>query len=222
MLMLLPIVCGVMSAVDRGLLRSLELKDYQGALSDYNQVIKLEPNNPQHYVDRGVVHHKLQDYTAALSDYNQAVAKDEKFWSAYAYIGLIKYEKGDVLGAIAQWQKAVKINGNAAEAQLAMAVALYAQGEQQKSLSMALAALRLDKRYADVEYLKENLWGDRLIADAQKLLSHPSVQEPIPLMSKYDNLFLYKEPIPLLTSCTTARNQVYCEYVKLKPSIYRL
>ena len=153
-----------------------ELKDYQGALSDYNQLIKLEPNNPQHYYKRGVIHHKLQDYAAALSDYNQAVAKDEKFWSAIANIGLIKYEKGDVQSAIAQWQQAVKINSNAPEPQLAIAVALYAQGEQQKSLNMAQAALRLDKRYGDVAFLKQNLWGDRLIADAQKLLSHPSVQ----------------------------------------------
>ena len=153
-----------------------DLKDYQGALSDYNQAIKLEPNNPMLYYKRGVVHHKLQDYTAALSDYNQAVAKDEKLWSVIAKIGHIKYEKGDVQGAIAQWQQSVKINSNAAEPQMAIAVALYAQGEQQKSLSMAQAALRLDKRYADVAFLKENLWGDRLIADAQKLLSHPSIQ----------------------------------------------
>ena len=153
-----------------------DLKDYQGALSDYNQVIKLEPNNPMLYYKRGVVHHKLQDYTPALSDYNQAVAKDEKLWSAYANIGHIKYEKGDVQGAITQWQQSVKINSNAAEPQMAIAVALYAQGEQQLGLSMAQAALRLDKRYADVAFLKENLWGDRLIADAQKLLSHPSVQ----------------------------------------------
>ena len=153
-----------------------DLKDYQGALSDYNQAIVLEPNNPQRYFERGVVHHKLRDYTAALSDYNQAVAKDEKFWSAIANIGHIKYEKGDVQSAIAQWQQAVKINSNAPEPQLAMAVALYAQGEQQKSLNMAQAALRLDKRYGDVAFLKQNLWGDRLIADAQKLLSHPSIQ----------------------------------------------
>jgi hypothetical protein len=53
---------------------------------------------------------------------------------------------------------------------------LYAQGEQQKSLSMAQTALSLDKRLADVDYLKQNLWGDRLIADAQKLLSHPKLQ----------------------------------------------
>lgn len=49
---------------------------------------------------------------------------------------------------------------------------------------MAQAALRLDKRFADVKFLKENLWGDilrcaamrlRLVADIQKLLEHPAL-----------------------------------------------
>src|SRR5579883_1151420 len=153
-----------------------ELKDYRLALLDYNQAIKLQPNNAQYYFDRGVIHHELQDYTAALSDYNQAVAKDEKFWSASVNIGYIKYEKGDVQGAIEQWRQSVKINSNEAEPQMALAVALYAQGEQQKGLSMAQTALHLDKRFANVAFLKQNLWGDRLIADAQKLLSHPKLQ----------------------------------------------
>ncbi len=153
-----------------------QLKDYRLALLDYNQAIKLQPNNAQYYFDRGVIHHELQDYTAALSDYNQAVAKDEKFWSASVNIGYIKYEKGDVQGAIEQWRQSVKINSNEAEPQMALAVALYAQGEQQKGLNMAQAALRLDKRFANVAFLKDNLWGFRLVADAQKLLSHPSIQ----------------------------------------------
>ncbi|MDF5717653.1 MAG: trypsin-like peptidase domain-containing protein [Rhizonema sp. NSF051] len=162
--------------LNRGLVHQLELKDYQAALLDYNQVIKLQPNNPQGYFSRGVVHHQLRDYTAALSDYNQAVAKDEKFGAAIANIGHIKYEKGDIQGAISQWQQSVKIDSSAAEPLLAIAVALYTQGEQQLGLNMAQVALRLDKSWADVAFLKENLWGDRLVADAQKLLSHPSLQ----------------------------------------------
>ena len=50
------------------------------------------------------------------------------------------------------------------------------RGEEQKALNMAQAALRVNKTWADVAVLKQNLWGTRLVADAQKLLSHPSVQ----------------------------------------------
>ncbi len=37
---------------------------------------------------------------------------------------------------------------------------------------MGEAALRIDKRFADVAFLKENLWGDRLLADTKKFLQY--------------------------------------------------
>ncbi|MFN6519023.1 MAG: tetratricopeptide repeat protein [Nostoc sp. CreGUA01] len=153
-----------------------QLKDYQAALTDYNQVIKLQPDNANAYFSRGVVYQKQGNNNAALSDYNQALTKDAKLAPAIINIGYIKYENGDVEGAIQQWEKAVQINSTLAEPQMALAVALYAKGEQQKALKMAQAALRLDKSFADVEVLKRNLWRTRLVAEAQKLFSHPSIQ----------------------------------------------
>ena len=41
---------------------------------------------------------------------------------------------------------------------------------------MAKAALKIDRRYADLDFLKDNLWGDRLLADAKPLLELPAVQ----------------------------------------------
>ncbi|RCJ26556.1 hypothetical protein A6S26_14225 [Nostoc sp. ATCC 43529] len=153
-----------------------ELKNYQLALVDYNQVIKLQPDNANVYFERGVIYQKQGNNNAALSDYNQALAKDAKLAPAIINIGYIKYEKGDVEGAIQQWQKAVEINGKLAEPQMALAVALYAKGEQQKALNMAQAALGLDKSFADVEVLQQNLWGTRLVDEARKLLTTPSIQ----------------------------------------------
>ncbi|MBD2514567.1 tetratricopeptide repeat protein [Nostoc sp. FACHB-973] len=153
-----------------------QLKDYQAALTDYNQVIKLQPDNAEGYFLRGVVYQKQGNDNAALSDYNQALTKDAKLAAAIINIGYIKYENGDVDGAIRQWEKAVQINSSLAEPQMALAVALYAKGEQQKALNMAQATLRLDKSWADVEVLKQNLWGTRLIDEARKLLATPSIQ----------------------------------------------
>ncbi|MFN6519020.1 MAG: tetratricopeptide repeat protein [Nostoc sp. CreGUA01] len=153
-----------------------ELKNYQLALADYNQVIKLQPDNAQVYAARGIIYQIQRNDRAALSDYNQALTKDGKLALAIINIGYIKYEKGDIEGAIQQWEKAVEINSKLAEPQMALAVALYAKGEQQKALNMAQAALRLDKSWADVEVLKQNLWGTRLIDEARKLLVNPSIQ----------------------------------------------
>ena len=41
---------------------------------------------------------------------------------------------------------------------------------------MVETALKLDEQFADLEHLKKNLWGERLLADAQKLLSTPTIK----------------------------------------------
>ena len=153
-----------------------ELKDYQAALADCNQAIKVQPNDAVGYYCRGVVYQKQGDDNTALLEYAQALAKNEKLAAANAKIGYIKYERGDVEGAIQEWQKAVQIDSDVTGAQLALAVVLHSRAEQQKALNMAQATLRLDKTLADVEVLKQTLWGKKLIAEGEKLLSHPNIQ----------------------------------------------
>jgi tetratricopeptide (TPR) repeat protein/S1-C subfamily serine protease len=155
---------------NRGNVRD-ELGDKPGAIDDYNQAIKINPNYAQAYYNRGFVYHQKENYTAALSDYNQAVAEDANSLAAVNNIGLIKYEQGDKETAIKQWQKAMKIDNKSAEPILALAVALYTKGEEEEAYQLALTALKLDKNFADVNFLKKNLWGDKIIRDAKKLLS---------------------------------------------------
>jgi hypothetical protein len=51
---------------------------------------------------------------------------------------------------------------------------------------MGVSALRIDSRYGNLDFLKENLWGDRLLADTKKFLELPEIklalqpQEEIP------------------------------------------
>lgn len=104
------------------------------------------------------------------------MSQDKKFWPAINNIGLIEYEQGDVEAALKQWQSALAIEKQAAEPLLAMAVALYSRGQQERALKMGEAALRIDSRYGDLDFLKQNLWGDRLLADTMKFLAHPRIQ----------------------------------------------
>jgi hypothetical protein len=52
---------------------------------------------------------------------------------------------------------------------------MYAKGEPE-ALGMAERTLKLDRRLSDVEFLRENLWGEKLVADAQKLLETPQIR----------------------------------------------
>jgi tetratricopeptide (TPR) repeat protein len=155
---------------NRGVVRK-ELGDKQGAIDDYNLAIKFNPEYADAYTNRGIIYHQQENYTAAISDYNQAVAKNANSLVAINNIGLIKYEQGDKKTAIKQWQQAMKINNQLAEPILALAVALYTKGEKEQAYQLATTALKLDKNFADVNVLKKNVWGDKIIADTQKLLS---------------------------------------------------
>lgn len=89
-------------------------------------------------------------------------------------LGLVKYETGDVRGAIDQWRAAIA--SKEVEPQLALAVAQYAKGDREQGLKLAEAAIRLDKRWANVQFLKKELWGNRLLTDTQYLLKTPRMQ----------------------------------------------
>ena len=107
------------------------------------------------------------------------IAKDSNSLSgiyAIISIGLIKYEQGDKETAIKQWQQAMKIDNKSAESILALAVALYGKGEEKQAYQLAKTALKLDKNFADTNFMKENVWGEKMIADTQKLLSTPQMK----------------------------------------------
>ena len=53
---------------NRGVVKD-ELKDYQGAISDYNEAIRIDPNHTKAYYNRGILKKELKDYQGAISDY---------------------------------------------------------------------------------------------------------------------------------------------------------
>jgi hypothetical protein len=59
---------------------------------------------------------------------------------------------------------------------LALGVALYTKGDRQQGLAMGEAALRIDQRYGELDFLKQNLWGERLLSDTKKFLELPRIQ----------------------------------------------
>jgi tetratricopeptide (TPR) repeat protein len=150
--------------------------DYQTAIAELETGLKLRPNTPEALFDLGNANLKLNNRSEAIRSFEKALGQKKDFWPALNNIGLVKYEQGDVKGAIANWQAAIAIDGKQAEPQLAEAVALYQQGQQDKAVRMGEAALKIDVRYADLGFLKENLWGERLLADAKIFLATPSIK----------------------------------------------
>jgi tetratricopeptide (TPR) repeat protein len=154
-------------------------QEYAQAAQAIESGLTIEPNNSGALFDLGNAYYKLNRYDQAIAQYEQAVSTDASFWPAINNIGLVKYESGDIEGAIAQWQRAIDLaEEEQSEPQLAIAVARYAQGSQTiGSSDTAVAALERDPRYADLDFLKENLWGDKLITDTEAFFKTPTLRD---------------------------------------------
>ncbi len=141
--------------------------------------LEIKPDVSEALFDLGNTYYRMGAFKEAISQYQKAVKLDQKFWPAINNIGLVQYEIGKVKDAIRSWESAIEINDGESEPQLALASALYAQGKTDQGLALAAQALKLDSRYSDIEFLKENLWGDRLIADTQVVLATPVIQQTL-------------------------------------------
>lgn len=141
--------------------------------------LKIKPDVPEALFDLGNTYLRLSRFDDAIGVYKKAVAKDQKFWPALNNIGLVHYEQGKVEDAIQSWKAAIAIDEKSTEPKLAMAVALYVQGQKDQGVAMASSALATDRRYGDVTFLKDNLWGDRLIADTKVILATPKVKDTL-------------------------------------------
>lgn len=158
--------------------------EYNTAIGEIEAGLKIEPDAVEALFDLGNSYLMLERYDESIAAYERAIARDEEFWPAINNIGLVEYERGNPQGAVGYWRSAASLEPEAAEPQLAIAVALFARGNTEEGLRLGEAALEIDRKYAEIEFLRENLWGDRLIADTRQFLDTPQIQA---FIARFDN-----------------------------------
>jgi tetratricopeptide (TPR) repeat protein len=92
--------------------------DYQGALADYNRLIKANPKSANAYYNRGLLKAtNLQDYPGALADYNRAIQLKPTYDAAYTNRGNLKATNlQDYQGALADYNRAITLKPRNANA----------------------------------------------------------------------------------------------------------
>ena len=86
--------------------------DINGAIESLNEAIKINPNSPLLYLNRGFVKHVAKRYNDAMSDYNQALTINPNFAFAYNNRGVLKVALNDIKGAMQDYETALNINKN--------------------------------------------------------------------------------------------------------------
>jgi len=80
------------------------------AIADFNQAMRLDPNNPVNYYERGSVYSMKSEYDNAIADYNQAIKLNPGYVEAYRNRGDAYDSKKDYDRAIADYTQAIKLN----------------------------------------------------------------------------------------------------------------
>ncbi|MEI3649617.1 MAG: tetratricopeptide repeat-containing serine protease family protein [Dolichospermum lemmermannii FEM_B0920] len=133
--------------VNRGIVRN-ELGDKPGAIDDYNQAIKINPNLAQAYNNRGIVRNELGDKPGAIDDYNQAIKINPNLAQAYNNRGGVRNDLGDKPGAIDDFNLAIKINPNFAEAYYNRGIVRNELGDKPGAIDDFNQAIKFNPNYA--------------------------------------------------------------------------
>jgi tetratricopeptide (TPR) repeat protein len=122
--------------------------DYETAIADFTEAIRLDPNNKEAYNWRGSAYHNNNDYDWAIADYTQAIRIDPNYMSAYYNRGNAYSNKSDYDRAIADYTQAIRIDPNYMSAYYNRGNAYRNKSDYDRAIADYTQAIRIDPNFA--------------------------------------------------------------------------
>ena len=108
--------------------------NYAAALEIFNQLIVREPENPNNFVNRGLMYSNLQRYDEALASYNWAIELNPELSKAYSNRANLHATCQNWRDAIADYDQAIDLNPLNIFARLNQAVTFRDIGDYEEAL----------------------------------------------------------------------------------------
>ena len=102
--------------------------EFDRAIADYSEAIRLDPKNTDAYENRALSYRNKGELDRAIADYNELMRLDPKNAAAYANRGDAYRDKGEIDRAIADYSEAIKRDPKAQYYRIRAIANLYAGG----------------------------------------------------------------------------------------------
>ena len=139
--------------------------------------IKILPKNFKAIFQLGNIYLMEKNYEKAIEEFDKAIEIKVDFWQAINNKGLAYFELNKNDFSIIYFRKAIDLEENA-EPLLALASCLKNK-DINKALIFAKKALNIEPKYADFDYRKEQLWGEKLQIATEKLFENSQLKQEV-------------------------------------------
>jgi tetratricopeptide (TPR) repeat protein len=138
------------------------LKDYAGALADYDRALEISPDLASAYANRGYVYQKMGNYEKALEDDTLAIQNNPRSAMAYNNRGFHLMLMGEFESAERDISMALEISPNNTDALNSMAELFAARNDPETACKWLGKAV--EKGYNDWNYIKTSGTYDKIKA----------------------------------------------------------
>lgn len=134
-------------------------KDYESALGDINEAIRLLPREAGLYINRAFLRHSLDDYFGAMADYDYAIQLDPLNVAAIFNRGLLRMEVRDNDNAIKDFSKALELDAGDYRSLYNRAY-LYSKKDVPKAMADVNRLIEAFPELPEALYMRSNLNRD--------------------------------------------------------------
>jgi tetratricopeptide (TPR) repeat protein len=154
-----------------------EKGDYDQAIADLNQALKLKPDYAEAYNNRAIIYAQKGNYDQAIADISQALKLKPDNADAYNNRGIVYDKKGDYDQAIADLTQALKLKPeDNAEAYSNRANAYVNKGNYDQAIADCTQALKLKPNLAEAYAIRGSAYAkksdyDQAITDLNQAIN---------------------------------------------------
>ncbi|VAW31360.1 hypothetical protein MNBD_CHLOROFLEXI01-176 [hydrothermal vent metagenome] len=128
------------------------LNQYEEALADYEEALRLDPEDSMTYSNRGIVFLHQREYEAALADYRKAIQLNPEYAKAFFNRGNTYLDLERYVEALADFGEAIRLNPEYAKAFYNRGNTYLALERNKEALADFGEAIRLNPKHAKAFY----------------------------------------------------------------------